>query len=47
MKVVMGTHPIPQKYFLTHSSLNTWSSDFLKDAIQPTLADEATRMNYD
>jgi len=47
MKVVFGTHPIPQKYYLTHSKLNTWNTDFLHEAIQPTLADEKTRLNYD
>ena len=25
IKVVIGTHPIPQKYFSIHSSLNTWN----------------------
>lgn len=47
MKVILGTHPIPQKYFLTHSSLNTWETVFLKKAIQPTLSEEQIRLNYD
>jgi len=47
MKVVFGTHPIPQKYYLTHQNLNTWNTDFLQEAIQPALADEKTRLNYD
>ncbi|MHC1774757.1 MAG: hypothetical protein AB9834_05015 [Lentimicrobium sp.] len=47
MKVIFGTHPIPQKYYLTHTKLNTWNTDFLQEAIQPTLADEKTRLNYD
>jgi hypothetical protein len=33
MKVVFGTHPIPQKYLLTHQKLNTWNTPFLKEAI--------------
>ena len=47
LKVILGTHPIPQKYFITHSNLNTWNSVFLKEAILPTLSDEPTRLNYD
>jgi len=47
MSVVLGTHPIPQKYFLTHNNLNTWNTSFLQEAILPTLCDEKTRLNYD
>ncbi|MFP4557073.1 MAG: CGGC domain-containing protein [Bacteroidales bacterium] len=47
MKVVFGTHPIPQKYFLTHKALNTWDEPFLQRAIKNTLADEKTRLLYD
>jgi len=27
MKVVMGTHPIPQKYYDIHEKLKTWDSE--------------------
>ncbi|MFH2143542.1 MAG: CGGC domain-containing protein [Bacteroidota bacterium] len=47
MKVIIGTHPIPQKYYITHSKLNTWNSDFLQNAIKQTLTDEKTRLRYD
>lgn len=47
IKVIFGTHPIPQKYFLKHKNLKTWNTDFLIKAIQPTLNDEKTRLNYD
>jgi len=47
MKVIFGTHPIPQKYFLTHENLNTWDTPFLQEAIRQTLTDEKTRLNYD
>ncbi|MDD2306128.1 MAG: CGGC domain-containing protein [Prolixibacteraceae bacterium] len=47
MKVILGTHPIPQKYFITHSKLNTWDTAFLQEAILPTLSDEKIRLNYD
>lgn len=47
VKVIFGTHPIPQKYLLTHNSLNTWNTPFLQEAIQQTLTDEKTRLDYD
>jgi len=47
MKVVVGTHPIPQKYHSTHTELKTWESVQWKEMIQPTLVDEATRLAYD
>lgn len=47
MTVVFGTHPIPQKYYLTHCNLNTWSTPFLEEVIKPTLTDESTRLEYD
>ncbi len=47
MKVIFGTHPIPQKYYITHNDLDTWNSAFLKEAILPTITDMQTRLNYD
>ncbi len=47
MKVIVGTHPIPQKYFLTHNNLQTWNNKSFQNFIQPTLADETTRLKYD
>ena len=47
LNVIFGTHPIPQKYFLKHQNLNTWNTEFLKKAIQGTLNDERTRLDYD
>ena len=45
--VVVGTHPIPQKYYLTHTKLGTWNTGEWKAFIKPTLANEAVRKNYD
>ena len=45
--VVVGTHPIPQKYYTTHTNLGTWNSPHWKDLLKPTLADEETRLAYD
>ena len=47
IKVVIGTHPIPQKYYITHSKLKTWDSSEWKEFIKPTLTDEKTRLAYD
>ncbi len=45
--VVVGTHPIPQKYFITHNKLKTWNSSEWQDLISPILADEKIRKSYD
>ncbi len=47
VKVVLGTHPIPQKYLLVHERLKTWDSPHGQALIQPTLTDEKTRLAYD
>lgn len=46
MKVVVGTHPIPQKYYITHTNLGTWDSAEWKEFIKPTISDEKTRLAY-
>jgi predicted metal-binding protein len=45
--VVIGTHPIPEKYLKTHSVLGTWEAAEWKEFTRPTLADEKTRISYD
>ena len=47
LKVVVGTHPIPQKYFITHSKLGTWKSIDWEIVINPTLTNEKIRSSYD
>jgi len=47
LKVVVGTHPIPQKYFITHKKLGTWETEEWQDLIRPILTDEKTRLAYD
>ncbi|HPI69841.1 MAG TPA: CGGC domain-containing protein [Tenuifilaceae bacterium] len=47
LKVIFGTHPIPEQYFLTHGVLNTWNTPFLQRAIKDVLCDEKTRLMYD
>jgi len=38
--VVIGTHPIPQKYMDTHAKLSMWKDTNMKELVQP-LFDEA------
>jgi predicted metal-binding protein len=47
VEVVLGTHPIPQKYLEMHQSLGTWKEPAWEARLQPTLADEAVRRAYD
>lgn len=46
LKVVIGTHPIPEKYLETHSKLRTWETDEWKELIAPTLTNKKIRMAY-
>ena len=46
LKVVVGTHPIPQKYLNIHTRIETWKSDDFAELIAPTLADEQIRLSY-
>ncbi len=45
--VVVGTHPIPQKYFKIHQALGSWRSPLWQELIEPTLATEEIRLAYD
>jgi len=47
VKVIIGTHPIPQKYYDMHMKLGTWDSAEWKELIGPTLGDEKNRLAYD
>lgn len=47
IKVVIGTHPIPQNYFTTHDNLKTWQTGKWLELIKPTLGNEALRKKYD
>jgi len=46
MKVVVGTHPIPQKYLDVHGKIGTWKSKDWQEKIKPTMSDEKTRIDY-
>ncbi len=47
IKTIIGTHPVPQKYYNVHKSLGTWSDPEWEEILQPTLTDEKTRKAYD
>ena len=46
IKVVAGTHPVPEKYFLLHNKLGAWKTDEWNDIIKSTVADRELRMAY-
>lgn len=47
IQVIIGTHPIPQKYYIVHQKLNTWNTKEWQEIIRPTLANELIRKAYD
>ena len=47
ISVVIGTHPIPQKYYVTHKKLGTWDSAVWQEIIKSTLSNESIRKSYD
>jgi predicted metal-binding protein len=46
VKVVVGTHPIPQKYLEMHTRLSTWEDPAWDPLIDPGLSNEAIRIAY-
>ncbi len=46
VQVVLGTHPIPQKYLEMHDQLGTWKSSSWQARIAATMTDESTRKSY-
>lgn len=47
LPVVMGTHPIPQKYYLTHNAMETWKTKEWQERIKAVLGDPKQRLQYD
>jgi hypothetical protein len=47
LEVVVGTHPIPEKYYQTHTQLGTWDAPHWLALLQATLTDKETRLAYD
>ena len=46
VKVVVGTHPIPQKYLDMHQQLGTWEGPAWQPLIEPTMSEEVIRIDY-
>jgi predicted metal-binding protein len=44
--VVLGTHPIPEKYYQMHQRLRTWDSPFWQEVTESVLTDETIRLEY-
>lgn len=44
--VVVGTHPIPEKYLIVHEKLGTWKSEEWQKMIAPVLPEKSVRLNY-
>lgn len=47
LKVVFGTHPVPQKYYTIHKALGTWDSQEWEEYLEHIICDEKTRKKYD
>ena len=47
IRVIIGTHPIPQKYYITHNSLKTWNTEEWQEIIKPSLSNKVLREQYD
>lgn len=47
VKVVIGTHPIPEKYLKMHTELGTWKDPSWEPLLAATMTDEATRKAYE
>jgi len=46
VNVVLGTHPIPQKYLDMHTQLGTWEDPCWKPRLAATIANEVIRNAY-
>ena len=46
VQVVLGTHPIPEKYLDMHSQLGTWDEPEWESKLAAVMADEDTRKAY-
>ena len=46
VEVVLGTHPIPEKYLTLHTELGTWKDEPWAERLEPTLAEEGLRRVY-
>ena len=45
--VVIGTHPIPEKYLLIHEKLGTWNTNEWQENLKLLLPKQQIRLDYD
>lgn len=46
VRVVVGTHPIPEKYLINHTAMGTWDADEWKEILAPTMSAPDLRLAY-
>ena len=46
VEVVVGTHPIPEKYLEMHKHLGSWEESSWEAFLEPAMANEAIRKAY-
>ena len=46
IKVIVGTHPIPEKYYKTHTELGTYDTQEFKELIKHVVTNESVRILY-
>lgn len=46
VEVVVGTHPIPEKYYITHQKMGTWSGEKWDELIKPSLSAQDIRLAF-
>lgn len=46
LKVVIGTHPVPEKYYMAHLKCNTGNIPSWNELMQPVLKDKNLRVAY-
>lgn len=46
LPVIVGTHPIPEKYYTIHTALKTWDSPSWQETILNVICDPETRLAY-
>lgn len=46
LQVVIGTHPIPEKYYKEHEKLGTWDSKTWQEIIKPLIQSKEECKNY-
>jgi len=46
VKVIYGTHPIPEKYLINHKQLKTWQTKKWDEILKPVMTTEKLRIDY-